>query len=148
MGATFTYDAFAKYGTTAAGAALTYDQMAEAIVEMSLTTYAALVGTVTNFVSPRVTHRNAAGATQNQISVAFSAAGVVTVAFVPVNLGVASGAVTTGAGTGTLTVVTGAALPWTLAAGDTITFDRLSNNVTGLATPAMGLTFLVANKGS
>ena len=148
VGSSFIYDSFARRGTTAGGAALTYDQMSEAIQEMALTTAAVLTGQATNFVSPQVTHRNAAGTTQNQIKVDFSAAGVVTAAFVPVNLAVASAAVATGSGTGVLTVVTGAALPWTLVPGDTITFDRLSNNATGLATPAMSLTFLIANKGS
>jgi hypothetical protein len=148
VGATFLYDPFARGGATASGSGVGYDVAAEEVQELALTTNAVLTGQSTNFVSPRVTHRNAAGTTKNQISVAFSAAGVVTAAFVPVNLRVASGAVTTGAGTGVLTVTTGTALPWTLVAGDTITFDRLSNNATGLATPAMSLTFLIANMGS
>lgn len=146
--ATFAYDPFARRGATAASPGLGYDFAAEEVQEMCFITAVALTGQITNFVSPRVVHRNAAGAIVDNISVAFSAAGVVTVAFVAVNLGVNSGAVVPGAGTGTLTVTTGSALPWSLSAGDTVTFDRLSNNGTGLATPAMALTFLLAGKGS
>lgn len=148
VGATFVYDGFAHRGATASGAGIGYDYAAEEIQEASFTTFVALPGQITNFVSPRLIHRNAAGSTVNNISIAFSAAGVVTVAFVPVNLAVASGAVATGAGTGVLTVTTGTALPWTLAPGDTVTFDRVSNNGTGLATPAMTCTLLIASKGS
>ena len=147
---TFVYDAFAHGGVTAAAPAIGYDLQAETVQEMCFTTAVALAGQITNFVSPRVIHRNAAGTTQNDIRIVFSSAGVITVAFVPVNLAVASNAVATGSGTGVL-LLTGAstvALPWTLVAGDTITFDRVSNNVTGLATPAMSLTFLTATKGA
>jgi hypothetical protein len=67
---------------------------------------------------------------------------------VPLNLAVASGAVVPGAGTGVLTVVSGVALPWTLAQGDVITLDRLSNNATGLATPAFSATLLLSQAGA
>ena len=142
VGQTFTYDAFAHGGKTASAPGLGYDAATENIIEMSLVTAVALVGQATNFVSPRVSHRDAAGALKNSISIVFSSAGVATVAFVPVQLVGANGVVATGAGTGVL-AVTGIALPWPLVAGDTVTFDRLSNNVTGLATPAMSLTFLL-----
>jgi hypothetical protein len=148
IGHIFTYDAFAEGGVTANGPASIYDPTVEAVVEMYFATYVVLTGQATNFVSPRVTHRNAAGSTVDQVKVDFSAAGVVTVAFVPANLSVASGAVVVGAGTGTLTLVAGVVLPWTLVPGDTITFDRLSNNATGLATPAMSLNFVIAQKGA
>jgi hypothetical protein len=142
VGATFIYDAFAHLGKTASGPAFGYDPATENVIEMCFTTGVALVGQATNFVSPRVSHRDATGALKNSVSIVFSSAGVATVAFVPVQLVGANGIVATGAGTGVL-AVTGIAVPWPLVAGDTITLDRLSNNATGLATPAMSLTFLL-----
>jgi hypothetical protein len=143
----FVYDAFAN-GAATAGATNTTDPTIESITEMNLTVYTTLTGQATNFASFRVTHRNSAGTTKNGIQVTFSAAGVVVTAFVPANLVAASGATVTGAGTGTLTVNSGTALPWDLAPGDTITFDRVSNNATGLATPAAWINFLVQAKGA
>lgn len=148
IGHTFIYDAFAEGGATAGGPTAGYDTTSEVLAELTLATFAVLTGQAVNFVAPRVTHRNAAGATVDQIRVDFSAAGVVTVAFAPANLAVASGAVVPGMGTGTLLLVAGVALPWTLVPGDTITLDRLSNNVTGLATPAMSACLLIAQKGA
>lgn len=132
----FIYEAFSGSSATASGGGgLSAEQ--EFLLELAVLTAAILTGTVTNFASIRFTHRNAAGTTLNQIQVTFSAAGVVTAAFVPMNFGppVASGGVVPGAGTGVLTVITGTVLPWALSNGDTITLDRLSNNATGLATP-------------
>jgi hypothetical protein len=144
---TFVYQAFAGSSATASGGGgLSGEQ--EFVVEAQIVTAAVLTGQATNFASPRLTHRNAAGTIQNQVKVDFSAAGVVTVAFAPVNYSVASAAVATGAGTGTLTVVTGTALPWALTNGDTVSFDRLSNNATGLATPAMSALLQIGIKGA
>ena len=138
----FSYDAFAHGGKTASSPGLGYDAATEYIIEMNFTTAVALIGQATNFVSPRVSHRDSTGALKNSVSIVFSSAGVATTAFVPVQLVGANGTVAAGAGTGIL-AVTGIALPWPLVAGDTITFDRLSNNGTGLATPAMSLNFLL-----
>src|SRR5437667_6301734 len=88
----FIYDAFAEGGASAAAPTPGYDPTSEQLVEITLAMFAALTGQATNYVAPRVTHRNAAGSTVDQIRVDFSAAGVVTVAFVPANMGVASGA--------------------------------------------------------
>jgi len=135
----FIYEAFSGSSLTAGGGGGLSAEL-EFLLELAVVTAAILTGQATNFASIRVTHRNAAGATVDQIQVTFSAAGVVTAAFVPMNFGVPSGAVVTGAGTGVLTVVTGVALPWTLLPGDTIALDRLSNNATGLATPPISCT--------
>ena len=149
VAATLTYDAFAGGSgvATANSPRANYDLAAEQLVEAVLTMYVALVGAATNFVTVQLTHRNSAGTIQNQIQVLFNAAGVVTVAFVPINLAVAGGAVATGAGTGTLTVATGVALPWNIVPGDTVTLDRASTG-TGIATPAMSATLLRAAKGA
>jgi hypothetical protein len=56
--------------------------------------------------------------------------------------------VVSGAGTGTMIVPTGVALPWPLQPGDTVTLDRLSNNSTGLATPDFSGTLTIAGKGA
>lgn len=148
VGDVFTYDGFAESGGGGlASPTAGYDLYSEAVIEASVATYVAFTGQATNFASLRLTHaRNAV--TQNQIEVTFSGTGIVTAALVPMNFGVASGAVVPGAGTGTLTVVTGTALPWTLQPGDTITLDRLSNNATGLATPAVSATITIAGKGA
>lgn len=147
VGDSYVYNAFAGNSTTASGGG-NVDAMQEWVIEASFVTYVALAGQITNFVSPRLAHRSAAGVMLNELRIVFSAAGVVTVAWVPVNLNVAAGAVTTGAGTGVLVVTTGTALPWALNNGDTLTFDRVSNNGTGLATPAMSLTGRIGVKGS
>lgn len=132
---TFVYNAFANGALTAtAGGGV--DGAQEWLQELTVVTNAILTGQAANFASIRVTHRDGAGVIKNQMRVDFSAAGVVTVAFVPLNFAVANAAVVTGAGTGVLNVNTGIALPWPLLNGDTITLDRLSNNATGLATPA------------
>jgi hypothetical protein len=132
----FIYEAFSGSSATASGGgALSAEQ--EFLLELAVLTAAILTGTATNFAGIRITHRNAAGTIVNQIRVDFLAAGVVTVAFAPMNFGppVVSGGVVPGSGTGVLTVAAGTVLPWALSNGDTITLDRLSNNATGLATP-------------
>lgn len=142
-----TFDAFAN-GAATAGATNTIDPAQDQVTEMCLVSYVTFAGQATNFASFRVTHTNAAGTVVNRIMVTFDAAGKTLTANVPVNYAVASGATATGAGTATLTVVTGTALPWTLSPGDTITFDRLSNNATGQATNAASITFLTQSKGA
>jgi hypothetical protein len=141
---TFIYDAFAEGGATASGAATGYDQTAEAITEMSFMAFATLTGQATNFVSVQVQLIRAAAAV-NDIRVVFSTSGVVATALTAYNLAVASGVAVAG---GVLLVSAGVALPWTLQPGDAIIFSRLSNNVTGLATPSLGLNFLVQQKGA
>ena len=138
------YDAFAELGTTAAGPATGYDLSVEAITEMNFMAFATLTGQATNFVSVQVQQIRAAAAL-NDIRVVFSTTGVVATALTPYSLAVASGAAVAG---GVLLVSAGAALPWTLQPGDAIIFSRLSNNGTGLATPSLGLSFLVQMKGA
>jgi hypothetical protein len=147
--AIWTYDAFAENGglTGAASTGIGYDGAVEQIIEMNLTLSASLTGQATNFTSFRITHRNAAASTVDQFTVVASTTAYIFVAFVPANLTVASGGTIPGAGTGTLTVVTGVALPWTLAPGDTIALD---NTVTGTGQYAggVGLSFLISQKGA
>lgn len=134
----FTYEAFAGSSATASGGGgLSAEQ--EWLLELAISTAAILTGQATNFSSIRVSHYSAAGVLKNQIRVDFNAAGVVTAAFVPLNYAVPSAAVVPGAGTGTLNVVSGSALPWPLANGDQIVLDRLSTG-TGLQTPALAAT--------
>jgi hypothetical protein len=145
VGAAWTYQSFAGSSSTASGGGgLSGEQ--EWLLELILTTYLVLTGQATNFVSLRVTHVDSTGTVKNRIRVIFSAAGVVTVANAPINYAVPSAAAVPGAGTGTLTVDTGVALPWPLANGDSIILDRLSNNATGLATPAASATGQVGVK--
>lgn len=150
VGAEFSYDNYAEVGAgTIAGPTIGYDAYAEAVVEASVVAVGAtLTGTATNFVSPRLTQFDSAGNVKNRIRVAFSGTGVIATQYIPMNYGVASGATVPGAGTGTLTVDTGVALPWTLSPGDQIVFDRVSNNATGLATPAMSCNITIAGKGA
>lgn len=140
------FDAFAVGSATATGTAgLPTDQ--ESVSELVVATSAVLTGQATNFASIAIQQYSAAGVVKNDIRVVFSATGIVTAAFVPLNFAVASGAAVAGAGTGTLTVQTGTALPWILAVGDSIVIARISNNATGLATPALWATFLVGSRG-
>jgi hypothetical protein len=143
-GAIYTYHGFpAQSATAAPGSMAVLDWAPDQVVEANFVTYAALTGQATNYAIVDLAHRT--GATlNNEIRVLFSAAGVVAAAYVPANLVAASGATVTGTGTGTLTVQAGVALPWVLTPGDTIAFSRLSNNATGLATPAMSCTFALA----
>jgi hypothetical protein len=147
--AIWTYDPFAENlgGSGASTAGAGYDGTVEQIVEMNLTLSASLTGQVTNFTTFRITHRNAAGTTIDQFSVVASTTAYIFVAFIPANLGVASGATIPGGGTGTLTVGTGVALPWTLTVGDTISLDT---TVTGSGQYAGGIAvnFVVAQKGA
>lgn len=138
FGGVWGYDAF-PYGI--------YDSTQEAIYEMTLSFAATLTGQATNFAS-FVIQQVRAGATLNDIRIAYNAAGVTTAAGRSINLAVAGGAVVPGAGTGTLTVQTGAALPWTLAGGDMISIQRISSNATGQATPLTGLVFVVQALGT
>jgi hypothetical protein len=117
------YDAFGgnATGTVAtAFAAGGYDPSLETVSEAWFEFSLAVTGAATNFDSVALVQRSGAGAVKNQITVAYSAAGVTSAAWVPVNMGVGSGAVVPGAGTGTLVVTTGVALPWSLAIGDIV----------------------------
>ena len=147
-GDVFVYDAYAEAGSgTESSPSSGYDMYLESVIEAAVTTFAALTGQATNFASIRLTQaRNAV--TVNQIEVTFSGSTILTAALKPMNYGVASGATVPGAGAGTLTVVTGTALPWPLQPGDTITLDRLSNNSTGLATPVYSASLVIAGSGA
>jgi hypothetical protein len=140
------YDAYGDYpgGTVATAiAAGGYDPTAEVLSNFWYTFNNAVTGAATNFDSFGLVQRNAAGTVKNQISVAYSAAGVTTAAWAPVNLGVGSGAVVPGAGTGTLTVTTGTALPWTMVVGD-ILYVVMTPTGTGLGLTANTFMFWTA----
>ncbi len=143
----WTYDAFVG-STVVNSPSPQYDTYTEEFSAAVLAAFTTLTGQATHYVSPRLTHVDSTGTTKNQLRVDFSATGVVLTALTSAKLEVASGATVPGAGTGTLTVVTGTALPWTLVAGDMIIFDRLSNDGTGLATPALSVTAVVKGKGA
>lgn len=144
----FTFDAYAAGATTAASTGIAaYDASQETVSEMVLVLGTTLTGQATNFTTFRVSHYDSTGTVKNRISVSYSAAGVTSTAFVPINLAVASGATVPGAGTGTLAVANGTALPWTLAPGDTIALDSTVGG-TGQYTGAWAITFLVGAKGA
>lgn len=147
--AVWVYDAFAnQQGGATANPVTGFDQTVEQITEMSLVLGTALTGQITNFTTFRVTQYSSAGAVKNQMTVAYSAAGVTTpTAFVPVNLAVASGATVPGAGTGTLSVGTGTALPWSLAAGDMVALDTTVTG-TGQYVGGIALSFVTQQKGA
>lgn len=140
------YDGYADGAATAAGYNYPYDATSEQITEASFAMGAALVGVATNFASV-VFGLARAGVVVNELRVNYSAAGVTTTIYGVANLNVASGAVVAGSGTGTLTVQTGVALPWTLQAGDVLYLRRLSTG-TGLATPSIGLSFRTKQSGA
>lgn len=144
--ATWTYDAYAGPQTvlTSSGG---QDPATETVTEMALTLGTALTGQATNFTTFRVTHRNAAATTVDQFTIVASTTSFVFAAFIAADLAVASGGTIPGGGTGTLTIGTGVALPWTLVNGDTITLDTTVTG-TGQYTGGIGLNFLVQTRGS
>jgi hypothetical protein len=123
----------------------TLDAAQEFLLEANIVTSAVLTGQATNFASIALQQYSVAGVLKNDIRVAFSAAGVVTVAFAPMNYNVAAGAVVPGAGTGVLTLQTGIVLPWPIVTGDSIVLAKIVTG-TGLATPEIWATFLVGVK--
>lgn len=142
------YDAFAnQQGGTTANPTTGFDQTSEQITEMYLILGTTLTGQITNFTTFRVTQYSSAGAVRNQMTVAYSAAGVTSTAFVPINLAGANAAVVPGAGTGTLSVGTGAALPWTLNTGDSVALDTTVTG-TGQYVGAVSLNFVTQQKGA
>jgi hypothetical protein len=141
-----TFDAYAA-GSLVAGSFAGYDVSQEAVTELVLVLGTTLTGQATNFTSFRVRLFNAAGALQNSIQVNYSAAGVTSTLWVPIDLAVASGAVVPGAGTGVLTVNSGVALPWNLGPGFTLVFDTAITG-TGQYVGAASLTALVQSVGS
>ena len=149
--AIWTYDPFAELLSsstlTAGNSGSGYDGTVEQIVEMNLVLSASLTGQATNFTTFRITHRNAAGTTIDQFSIVASTTAYIFVAFIPANLAVASGATIPGGGTGTLTIGTGVALPWTLAIGDTIALDTTVTG-SGQYTGGIAVNFLVSQKGA
>jgi hypothetical protein len=126
-------------------AAGTLDAAQEFVVEATITTNGVLTGQATNFSSIALQQYSLAGVLKNDIRVAFSAAGVVTVGFAPLNYNVAVGATVPGAGTGVLANPTGIPLPWPIVTGDTIVLAKIVTG-TGLATPELWATFLVGVK--
>ena len=144
--AIWVYDAYAEAGTVS-GPSTGYDLYQEAVTEMALTLGVALTGQATNFTTFAVTHRNAAATTVDAFTIVASTTAFIFAAFIPANLGVASGGTIPGGGTGTLTIGTGTALPWKLIPGDTVT---LSAAVTGNGQYAGGISlgFVVAGLGA
>ena len=146
--AVWVYDGYAnQQGGSTANPTTGFDQTVEQVTEMNLTLGTALTGQATNFTTFRVTHRNSAGTTVDQITVPASTTSYVFAAFVPANLAVAGGSAIPGGGTGTLTSASGVTLPWTLAPGDSIALDT-SVTGTGQYTGAIALNFLVQQKGA
>lgn len=145
----FTVDAFAAGNTSVAAGTAGLDGTSETVTELVMVPSTTITGAATNFTSWRVRHVSAAGSAVDSIQVNFDAAAKTITALTPANFGVPSGATVPGAGTATLTVNTGSALPWTLSPGDSIVFDTVVTG-TGLAasTGGFGLTFLVQAKGS
>jgi hypothetical protein len=143
-GAGWVYNAFAN-GASTANSTAGLDPQQEYVLEASVLPQAALTGAATNFANVLLTHTDSTGTVKNKLTVAFSAAGNTMTAKKPFNLAVASGGTVTGAGTATLTVTTGAVLPWALAPGDTVSLERTSAG-TGLATPGLTATIVVGVK--
>jgi hypothetical protein len=143
--ALWAYDAYAGPQSVVTGSG-GLDSTTEVVSEMTLVLGTALTGQATNFTTFRVTHRNAAATTVDQFTIVASTNAFVFAAFIPADLAVASGGTIPGAGTGTLTIGTGSALPWTLANGDTITLDTTVTG-TGQYTGGIGLSFVVQTKG-
>lgn len=141
--AIWTYDAYAgpQSVATASGGV---DSTLERVVEMSLTLSAALTGQATNFTTFLVSQFSAAGVLKNQLSIAASTAQFIFAANIPWDLAVAGATIPPGnTGTGTMTVPTGVALPWSLVNGDQIQFQATQTG-TGQFVGGAGLTFLVA----
>jgi len=133
------YDAYAGPQTVIGGAG-GIDSTGETVTELTVTNSAAITGAATNFGTIRVTHRDNTGTTKNQLTVAFGTAGFNAAAFVAMDFAVANGATVPGAGTATLTVASGTALPWLLVNGDTITLD---DTVAGTGNISGGLTAMI-----
>lgn len=131
---TWTYDGFADGAATSNGIVFPYDMTSEQVVEAYVTVGTTYTGQATNFASIAFQQYSGSSTPTNDIRVGFSAAGILVTKGSPATLAVAAGAVATGAGTGTLLVSAGAALPWTLQAGDVLALARVSNNSTGQAT--------------
>ena len=142
----FTYDAYPN-GSTIANTGLTYDSTIETVTELILSLGTTLTGQATNFTTFRMTHFNSAGSVVDRISVSYSAAGVTSTAFTPINFSVGSGATVPGAGTGTLTLTTGSVLPWVLTPGDCIVLDTTVGG-TGQYTGGIFATFTVQARGA
>jgi hypothetical protein len=143
------YDAYAELpaGTVATTIGTPpYDTAVEEIWQADIVLGAALTGVATNFAS-LVFQQARAGTVINDVRVAFSADGVTLATLTPANIAVASGVAVPNAGTGTLTVQTGTALPWSLQPGDVILIARISTG-TGLATPGWTVTFYLRQKAA
>lgn len=136
------YDAYAEGAATSSGVVFPYDVTAEQITEAYFATGSNFTGQATNFASFCLQQYRGSTTALNDIRVAFSSTNITLHLGDVANLNVASGGTVTGTGSGVLLVSTGSALPWSLQPGDVIVFSRISNNSTGDATPAMGLTFV------
>lgn len=144
--AIWTYDAYSGPQSVLTGSG-GIDSTTEVVTEMTLVLGTALTGQATNFTTFRVTHRNAAATTVDQFTIVASTTSFVFAAFIAADLAVASGGTIPGGGSGTLTIGTGGALPWTLTNGDTITLDTAVTG-TGQYTGGIGLNFVVQSKGA
>lgn len=143
-GGGWVYNAYAN-GAATANSTAGLDPQVEYVLEASVLPQAAHTGQATNFTNVLLTHTDSTGTVKNKLTVSFSAAGNTMTAKKPFNLAVASGGTVTGAGTATLTVTTGAVLPWALAPGDTVSLERTSTG-TGNASPGLTATITVGVK--
>jgi hypothetical protein len=143
-GAGWVYNAFANGAATATSTA-GLDPQTEYVLEASVLPQAAHTGQATNFTNVLLTHTGSTGTVKNKLTVAFSAAGNTMTAKQPFNMAVAASGVATGAGTATVAVTTGTALPWALAPGDTVSIERTSTG-TGNASPGLAATIVYGVK--
>jgi hypothetical protein len=146
IASTWVYDAYVgPQSTIGAGGGI--DPTTEVISEMTLALTANLTGQAASFTTFRVTHRNSAGSTVDQFTIAASTTAFVFTAFVAADLAVANGATIPGGGTGVLTVASGNPLPWILANGDSVALDTTVTS-TGQYSGGIALDFRVQAKGS
>src|SRR5262249_11227996 len=134
--ASLIYDAYAGPQTVIGGSG-GIDSTGGTVTELTVMNSAGITGAATNLGAIRVNHRDNTGNTKNQFTVAFGTAGFNATAFVAMDWAVASGATVPGAGTATLTVASGTALPWLLVNGDSVTLD---STVAGTGNISGGLT--------
>ena len=142
------YDAYADApaGTVVTAYTFPYDLTSEEVWQADLVLGATLTGQATNF-SDLAFQQARAGAVINDIRVRFNAAGVSLPALTPANMAVGSGVAVPNAGTGTLLVNAGTALPWTIQQGDVFLIARVSSG-TGQASPGWTVTFYTRQKSA
>jgi hypothetical protein len=112
-----------------------YDSTSEYVLRATAVFAANVTGQATDFFSVQLTHYNVSGSVVDRVTpttLVFNAGGVTATAYVPIDVTAAA------ASTGN-TIAQG----WKLAPGDTIELKRVSSTATGLASPAMAVTFLI-----